>query len=472
MGMIMYYTDEQNAFIEKARNEISSDPTSRLTDFTKAILERKNFVFDAHCHIFDGQCISISYFVIRMLESIAASAPAWIFNRIKKILWRLIGGPKFKSINEDISVDYFTEFMMSDFNALPNQTNIENFLNDFENEIDALEDEINQKNLKADFDLSGIFGRLRFIISALRSKKMQYILEKFESKYAINNVYNELNNEDKEQLTIALGMDLNMGWQHTCEKSNSVQNHELSNLAKSKAILPFMPVDPRRADLTDEQNLYNFFLEGFREGNVGFFGVKCYPALGYLPSDQRLQPIFQICAEKNIPVLTHCGGEVISSFRNPIPVLRGTTVEYIRGSSRSKRAQQLNEPKEWIPVLELNPELQLCLGHLGGDSAWSNPSGNKGHRVDTIIQMMDAYNVYGDFSFNLNDPKSTVAFANRLEKELILQERSMFGTDFWVVLPQSDLNKDQKAFLKKIGSFADQLLIENVLKYLKLDAYA
>lgn len=467
----MNYTDEQQAFIEKAMSQISDNPLDRVTNHTKTILERKNFVFDAHAHIFDGQCVSVSYFVIRMLESIAVSAPAWLFTRIKRILWRLIGGPKFKSSNEDISTEFFVDFMMSDVNALPNKSNIDNFLADFESEIDLLEAEIESRKMRIEFDVKGVFKRIKFIIRALKSKKMSFILDNFENKYAINKVYNKLKKDDKEQLTITLGMDLNMGWQHTSEKTNSEQNNELKTLAESESIFPFMPLDPRRADLLGEQNLYNFFLEGFKKGNRGFYGVKCYPALGYLPSDQRLQPIFEICAKKNIPVLTHCGGEIISSFMNPIPVMRGTTLEYINGGTRADRARQLNEPKEWIPVLDLHPDLQLCLGHLGGDNAWSKPNGETGLRIETILQMMYTFNVYGDFSFNLNNGKATNAFVDRLSKEEILQERAMFGTDFWVVLPQSDLNGDQRDFIQKTGQFADQLLIDNVLNYLKLGMF-
>jgi len=40
----------------------------------------------------------------------------------------------------------------------------------------------------------------------------------------------------------------------------------------------------------------------------GFRGLKLYPPCGYSPSDRALYPFYEICASKNLPVLSHSGG--------------------------------------------------------------------------------------------------------------------------------------------------------------------
>lgn len=39
----------------------------------------------------------------------------------------------------------------------------------------------------------------------------------------------------------------------------------------------------------------------------GFTGLKLYPLCGYSPSDRRLYPYFEICAQRGLPVLSHTG---------------------------------------------------------------------------------------------------------------------------------------------------------------------
>lgn len=48
----------------------------------------------------------------------------------------------------------------------------------------------------------------------------------------------------------------------------------------------------------------------FERGIVeyGFHGLKLYPPCGYSPSDRRLYSLYEICASRGLPVLTHVGG--------------------------------------------------------------------------------------------------------------------------------------------------------------------
>ncbi|MEP1306526.1 MAG: amidohydrolase family protein [Balneola sp.] len=502
----MPYTEKKQDFINKATETISDDPTTRLGPVAKRIVERNNFVFDAHCHIFDGDCVKVTYLVTRFLISFSEYLPPSIYWAVKKIFRRIFRLTSFELKSTDLfindllpggkssfdllseaelqeelnqSIESFIEEINTTAIKSEKQVDVDTFLNEFEREIDELEKQLEtsvelysevHKAALFGFDRRGFFRRLRHIIGLLRSKTMKTVLNRFEDGYAINQVYNKLFGTDKEQLSVVLGMDLNSGWNGTSEKSYAKQNKELGSLSKTEGILPYLPIDPRRSDDEGDENLYTAFLKAFNKENPNFFGIKCYPALGYLPSDSRLSPIFEICEKKNIPVLTHCGGEMISTFKNPVIVYRGDKQEKIKDQKRQQRARKLNEPSEWKPVLEQFNSLRLCLGHFGGKSAWNGNKATK-NRIPTIIEMMTTYpNLYADFSFNLESGKTVQAFTKKLFSDdstgELMRSRTLFGTDFWVVLPMSDLNADQKYFLKAVRNLKDQLLTTNVVKYL------
>ena len=119
-------------------------------------------------------------------------------------------------------------------------------------------------------------------------------------------------------------------------------------------------------------------------------------------------------------------------------------------------------------------QLRLSFGHLGGDEAWEKSKNTPASRVSTILSYMHKYpNVYADFSFNFNDRKITKSFGNYFKSTdpnyAPFKTRSLFGTDFWVVVPQSDLEKDQKYFLKVTQGHHDNLLDKNVIAFLGLN---
>jgi predicted TIM-barrel fold metal-dependent hydrolase len=77
--------------------------------------------------------------------------------------------------------------------------------------------------------------------------------------------------------------------------------------------------------------------------DAGVRGIKLHPvSQGYLPDDARLHPIYDICSESGLVVLSHSG-----------PGHRG-------GASA--------RPSEFVTVLEKWPDLRLVLAHLGGAS--------------------------------------------------------------------------------------------------------
>lgn len=453
----MNFTNEQLAFIEKAMQSISNDPKTRLSPVVKNVMAENNYVFDAHCHVFDGDCINVKYMATRMI--------AGAVGRFKARVWSLVTGKRYTPEKSLLSTTQMVEMVYEDPLIIPDK-DLPSALDRMEKELDQMEIEAKSMKSVYGFDLIEFIKRYRTIIWLLRSGSMENVYIAFEQNYAIHQVLNDREGGNKKLLTVALGMDLNSGWEDSVPKTWEKQNDDLALLSKNQPVLPYLPIDPRR------ENLYDVFLKAFDQSNPQFFGVKCYPALGYLPADERLMPIFKICAEKNIPVMTHCGGEIVSTFESPIHANRlGEKVE-INDLKRKHRARKLNEPTEWEYVLKEYKDLRLCLGHYGGGAAWENDP-DTAHRIPEILDMMARYdNLYADFSFNLESLTAIKNFRNKLFKDdahgKLMKERSLFGTDFWVILPLSDLIKDQRNFIEETEDLINELLKTNVLKYMKL----
>ena len=451
-------------FLEKAAS-ISSNPSDRLTPVTKAVLTRNNYVFDAHAHLFDGDCINFGYLLLRTLGGMAGN--------LRSTIWRIV-------TNSEAEMDFEDEETLERVMLNPSF----NFglelsdakLMEMDNRLDL---EIQSMRSQETVQLAAIDALIRFkdIIHLLLINNMAGVYRLYERRYAIHNVINEHFNEgeDKELIVVALGMDLNKGWHGHVKKSNFKQNEELGKLAKKYPVLPFLPLDPRRASDLGEDNLYQIFLNGFKNGDPTFFGVKFYPSLGYHPADERLHAIFKVCAEKNIPVVTHCGGEMVSTFDENFFVYADGEQILVNQAKRSHRARFLNEPNNWKSVLEKHPGLKLNLGHFGSGGAWKSENHANHHRIAEILELMKNHQVYSDFSFNLESDKATEGFIHKLESgdddSKWIAERTMFGTDFWVVLPMSNLQKDQYQFVAKLKNYREAFLKNNVLNFLGLEQY-
>lgn len=454
-------------FLQEARLRISNEPHDRLSEKTKIALKQNNFVFDAHCHVFDGQCIDPKYFIVRALG--ATDKPLLKF-LLEKLVNKVLKEKAYQSSDELIENIY-------EKGVIEYEMDIKDF---FEKVSKEVERELGSRK-KLGENKERLLKRIKEVIEILKSNSMEAIYKKFHDNYSIRNVDVH---KGKTLITVLLGMDIEPGWQDEKEKENQKSNivkkykdqaRELGELAKSFPVLPFLPIDPRRFENKEGKTfneLWDTFLDAFDKDKPSFYGIKLYPSLGYLPSDERIQPILQICAEKGIPVTAHCGGEMVSTFKKSIEVNRFGVKATISEKSRKLNSRKLNEPTEWIKVLEENPKLHLNLGHFGGVDAWKTKNHATSHRIKTIIGMMNnsTGKVFTDFSFNLNDKKASVNFIKVLnsnnDQERIVKKRCMFGTDFWVVLPMSDIKKDQAYFSEITTGSHYAIFKDNVLDYL------
>ncbi|MBN1116146.1 MAG: amidohydrolase family protein [Bacteroidales bacterium] len=278
-------------------------------------------------------------------------------------------------------------------------------------------------------------------IEIFKMKNMRQVL-----KFLFQNYYNP-----QSTILTPLMMDLEAGWNSKPQKSVRRQISELKKLIDEFAILPFFAVDPRKKDI------YDNFIYSFSKPN-SFFGIKVYPALGYLPSDPVLMPLYEICESKKIPVTTHCGGDLVgatqptaySGFR-----VVDNNLEFYSGETTGKYAENAsfyNNPQLWEPVLFKHPKLKLNLAHFAGTDEWNRfHKGDEPERINTIIRLMKNYeNVYADFSFNIHKNNMANILSEKLEQDKLVRERVLWGTDFHVVLPASNLKRDIDRYEKKI----------------------
>jgi len=222
-------------------------------------------------------------------------------------------------------------------------------------------------------------------------------------------------------------------------------------------ILPFVAIDPRRPDEYEK-----VFLKPFSPG-YNFFGIKIYPSLGYLPSDPLLMKIFEICEEKNIPVIAHCGTARVRSSYHRMKDIKGLR-EVESGKYESftenkcifrKRTYAIyfNHPQNWEPVLHSFPKLRLNLAHFGGGDEWEKlAKGNNNTWVSKIMDLMWRYeNLYADISFNISNHSIYEILRRRLEDNGLLLERTLYGSDFYMVTTKGHFRSIKMDFVTAMG---------------------
>ncbi len=422
--------DYKQKFLEKVNlTEFSSNPLERVSSHVSNALNNGSYCIDVHTHLFDINCINKSYFIIRMLKDFVG----------------------LKSADES-----FSNISLEDAYKTVGE-NKDNWEQELEKQLKTEKTKFTSENTKGVIDVLKAVKFLSF-------KRMEEVYEDYLENYALNKIVGSEN-----LIITALMMDLETGWNVELKKPLYEQVKELKKLSMSKPILPFLACDPRRADLDDEKNnLYSLFNLAFSKNENSFFGVKIYPALGYDPSDYRLWPIYEICEKYNIPVLSHCGGESISTDEvDNLTIYEGDIKVNLTGKDRKEIAYSLNDPARWTIVLEKFPKLKLNLAHFGGNETWEKPSvvsheGQK--RKETIFKFMSMYdNVYADFSYILIETLPTKNLREVITVKEYIRKRTLFGTDYWVVNKEGDLLKEQKEFLNSIDENAEELELSKYL---------
>lgn len=174
---------------------------------------------------------------------------------------------------------------------------------------------------------------------------------------------------------------------------------------------PFVCVNTRREDHFE-------IMERALVGQ-GFVGVKVYPSLGYRVDSQAMQRVAAYCAERDVPIVTHCS--------------RG-------GYYRNEQARSFADPAHWRPLLEAHPGLKVCFAHFGGATNLVQETIPPDSWTQTILDLMRAFEgVYADLSFHdepMDGGSAETHYFRHLEALLgdaVTGKRVLFGSDWFLV---------------------------------------
>jgi len=189
-----------------------------------------------------------------------------------------------------------------------------------------------------------------------------------------------IKNTPENTVFCPLMMDFNQGIDGIVNKDIFEHLDELK-LIRDKYpanFLPFVAIDPNNP-------LHLKLFEKAFSKEYNFFGVKIYPAMGYLPSNPSLMKVFEICSQYEIPVTTHSGSSSVHTNHNKLKinfldfdenqklVLKNDKKNFY---FKKQFDNYFNNPKNWEPVLTEFPNLRLNLAHFGGESEWNKKNRN------------------------------------------------------------------------------------------------
>lgn len=273
---------------------------------------------------------------------------------------------------------------------------------------------------------------------------------------------------------------------------NSTSNHkkiqtqvqEIIELKRNELyhdkLIPFLGIDPRMQGIDLLQ-----WVTSHINKDVGFYGIKIYPAYGFFPFDVRLDPVWKWAAENDVPVMTHAtrggsfylgtfdsimnqGGFRIQSL-NPnssaMPRILNRISQLVNESDKSVKKNNetwcnvFGHPDNYIPVLEKYPSLKICLAHLGGANEVKlsaaqqlNPAIKTpypgylgGNWYTAILDLMTNFpNVYSDISYTLSD-KDAMNIITTYFNNSPLIDKLLYGTDFY--LTQQETTGDEPGLI-------------------------
>ena len=278
------------------------------------------------------------------------------------------------------------------------------------------------------------------------------------------------------------------------------------NAMYGQNIYPFLGLDSRQTGLDLLEDWVKFYIQP----DEGFYGIKLYPAAGFFPFDERLEPIWTWAEEHQIPVMTHAtrsGSFYLGTFESLLNsgVLQTSHLDPVQDAAIIKRVASViadtgihknnvtwcnvfGYPDNYEVVLRKHPRLKICLAHLGG-STEVNREGATGKSpfpdymsdnwYTMIIALMQKYeNVYSDISYTLSDATAVKKIAstftpngpvdNVVGKPLL--NKLLYGTDFYLTQQEQfgDEPDLQHSFLASFSAGQIQTMAyDNPANYLR-----
>jgi uncharacterized protein len=255
---------------------------------------------------------------------------------------------------------------------------------------------------------------------------------------------------------VVLPMDMTQMGAGEVEVPYKQQLEEIVSMRKNKIlfdrILPFVMIDPRAYKTKEE--LLDFVKEYIL--NKNFIGIKLYPALGYLPFDDKLLPMYEWAIDNNIPIMTHCiEGSIFYQgdmekwrdlFPKNIPEFTFDSqwsIEVAANENNYKKLKRdifqrnFTQPKNYEILVDLlnkrkngnGDKLKICLGHFAMDD-------ENGWFENCKVLIQKYPNFYADISYVLSQGKLNIIkqrLAEVLNPDFISKNKVLFGTDYFVV---------------------------------------
>ena len=204
----------------------------------------------------------------------------------------------------------------------------------------------------------------------------------------------------------------------------------------------FAPYDPWQqiVDEADGKTETSFSIARDAVDNRGFVGVKLYPPMGFLPSDNETGGLTYPPGHTQIAgfgTKLDAALEKLYAWaeQDQVPVMAHATNSNGAGPDYAQRAH----PNHWIKVLTRHPALRLNLAHFGGFDERSEPL----NWETTIGQNLQAFpNLYADLAF-LSEALPATDAATRLHVAASIEKfarkydtdkrRLLYGSD-WIML--------------------------------------
>ena len=297
----------------------------------------------------------------------------------------------------------------------------------------------------------------------------------FAKKNTSENIFKYLiSNSLPNTIFVTIAMDLEQSIDGKASKGYLEQLEMTSRLYQKypQQVLPFFELNPSRKNWLEVLELA---LVKYK-----FFGIKIYPSFGYLPSHPNLMRVFELCEAKDIPVITHCGTDGAHLARNFLNIKtmleqEGSLVTKSYNKVflfKSQFVKYFNKPQNWEIVLKTFPKLRLNFAHFGGDEDWDGNMKNDRQWTLRIIELMERYeNVYADVSYIYYLPTMPRLFKKLILKNSIVAERSLWGSDFYMINTRGKYKELRTRIFTELGSkLMFKISVLNPLRYLGLSS--
>ncbi len=298
----------------------------------------------------------------------------------------------------------------------------------------------------------------------------------FATKHSMENIAQYLiNNSPRNTIFVVIALDLFQSIEGKVKKDYIQQLEDTAKIRDKypDLILPFFEVNPTNPDI--DQIIEKAFLE------YGFFGIKVYPSLGYMPSHPRLMQLYELCEEWNVPIIIHSATHNLHTTRNFIPLEYYAIDERGRPAFRTQKKMFLfrnqyvnffNRPQNWEVVLKSFPRLRVNFSHLGGDDDWDGRPRTDRNWSFRIFDFMERYdNVFADTAYTFHLDTFLELLTTNLFRNKLLGERILFGTDFYMIMEKGKYKNLRSRFALNIGSeVMEAISVKNPIRFLGLES--